>query len=344
MGVDISVVVPIYNVENYLEQCLNSLLKQTLKNIEIILVDDGSPDNSGIIADEYAKKYNNIKVIHQKNSGLGPARNTGILHASGEYVGFVDSDDWVEGSMYNNLLVKARESSADVVFGGHKDVINDKIARIKPHPFAEKIITDKNQILDIRKKLFGHAVDDTEVEAYPMRVWTGIYKRNFLLKNKIMFENILSEDTIFNLSVYKFANIVAFVNNTDYCYRQDNQPSIMKTFSEKKLNQYVEFLERLNEIAVIDGKNAVIRVKRMAIDYERLYVGIVTDSNLSIKNKKIQIGRYAKNSIIKELWKNYPINSLPIQQRIFHFMLLNRQYGGVLVLSLIRQFMKRKGY
>lgn len=87
MGVDISVVVPIYNVENYLKQCLNSLLKQTLNNIEIILVDDGSPDHSGIIADEYAKNYSNIKVIHQKNSGLGPARNTGILHASGEYVG-----------------------------------------------------------------------------------------------------------------------------------------------------------------------------------------------------------------------------------------------------------------
>jgi len=344
MGVDISVVVPIYNVEEYLEQCISSLLKQTLKNIEIILVDDGSPDNSGKIADEYAQKYNNIKVVHQKNSGLGPARNTGILHATGDYVGFVDSDDWVQDSMYDNLLKKAQESNADIVFGGHRDVINGKVARVKPHPLAEKTLTDKKQILNVRKRLFGHAIDDTELEAYPMRVWTGIYKREFLVTNKIMFENILSEDTIFNLSAYKYADVIAFIGSSDYCYRQDNQPSIMKTFSENKLNQYTEFLNRLKEIAVVDEENVIIRVKRMAIDYERLYIGIVSDSNLSIKDKKIQIGKYAENIIIKELWENYPINSLPIQQRIFHIMLLKRLYGGVLALSLIRQFMKRKGH
>lgn len=344
MEANISIIVPMYNVEEYIDKCINSLLNQTLKNTEIILIDDGSPDNSGKIADEYAKKYNNIKVVHQKNSGLGPARNTGLLHATGEYVGFVDSDDWVQESMYYNLFRKAKESNADIVFGGHRDVINGKVARIKVHPLAGKTFSDKSQILNIRKNLFGHAADDVELEAYPMRVWTGIYKRTFLIKNKIIFENILSEDTIFNLSAYKHADIIAFIENTDYCYRQDNQPSIMKTFSEKKLSQYVEFLDRLNRIAREEGEEVIIRVKRMSIDYERLYIGIVSDSNLSIKNKKIQIGKYAENKVIRELWKNYPTDLLPIQQRVFHLLLLKKLYGGVLILSSIRQFMKRKGH
>ena len=159
-----------------------------------------------------------------------------------------------------------------------------------------------------------------------------------------MFENILSEDTIFNLSAYKHADIISFTEDTDYCYRQDNQPSIMRTFSEKKLSQYVEFLDRLNGIAQKEGEEAIIRVKRMSIDYERLYIGIVSESNLSIKNKKNQIENYAENKVIKELWKHYPIDSLPIQQRVFHWLLLKKLYGGVLFLSVIRQFMKRKGH
>ena len=344
MGADVSIIVPIYNVEKYLEQCIDSLLKQTLENIEIVLVDDGTPDNSGKIADDYGKKYDNIKVIHQKNSGLGSARNTGLLYATGKYIGFVDSDDWVQCSMYNNLFKKAVENNADIVFGGHRDVINGRVARIKPHPLSGKTILDKNEILNVRKNLFGHSINDTTLEAYPMRVWTAIYRRDFLLKNKIMFENILSEDTIFNLSAYKYANVISFTGDTDYCYRQDNQPSIMKTFSEKKLDQYIKFLSKLNEIALNEDQDSIVRVKRMSIDYERLYIGIVSDSNLSIKDKKIQISRYVQNPIIKELWKGYPINALPIQQRVFHFMLLKNVYGGVLVLSSIRQLLKRKGY
>lgn len=344
MKPDISVVVPIYNVEKYLDKCVNSLLNQTIKNIEIILVDDGTPDNSGKIADEYERKYDNIKVIHQKNSGLGPARNTGIENATGQYIGFVDSDDWVEKSMYERLLNKAKENNADIVFGGHKDVISGKIARIKPHPLAGKTILEKEKILKIRKNLFGHSVDDTDLEAYPMRVWTGIYKREFLLNNNIRFENILSEDTIFNLPAYKYAEVIAFTGDTDYCYRQDNQPSIMKTFSEKKIEQYIEFLNKLNNIAIQEDQDAMLRVKRMSIDYERLYIGIVSESNLTTKEKKYQISKYAKSPVINQLWKGYPINRLPLQQRIFYYMLLKNKYGMVLGLSCIRQFMKRKGH
>ena len=104
MDVLVSVVVPVYKVEKYINKCIDSIINQTYKNLEIILVDDGSPDRCPQICDEYAKKDNRIKVIHKKNSGLGAARNTGIDAAKGEYIGFVDSDDWIMPNMYEEMV------------------------------------------------------------------------------------------------------------------------------------------------------------------------------------------------------------------------------------------------
>lgn len=121
----VSVVVPIYNVEKYLKQCVDSLLNQTLKDIEIILVDDGAKDGSGKIVDEYKNKFTNVKVIHQANGGLGPARNTGIENATGEYIAFVDGDDWVQSNMYEKLYATAQKSNSDIVVSGHCDYKNE---------------------------------------------------------------------------------------------------------------------------------------------------------------------------------------------------------------------------
>ncbi|EJG3290978.1 glycosyltransferase, partial [Campylobacter coli] len=112
-------IVPIYNVEKYLRQCLDSIIAQTLKDIEIILVNDGSTDNCGVICDEYALKDKRIQVIHKTNAGLGAAYNTGLEMASGEYIGFVESDDWIEPNMYEELYAKAKETDVDVCLSGY---------------------------------------------------------------------------------------------------------------------------------------------------------------------------------------------------------------------------------
>ena len=110
----ISIIVPVYNVEQYLAECIESIKDQSLTDIEIILVDDGSPDNSGAICDDYALKDDRIKVIHKKNGGLSSARNAGLEVAIGEYIGFVDSDDWVDGEMYEVLYKNAVENQAEI--------------------------------------------------------------------------------------------------------------------------------------------------------------------------------------------------------------------------------------
>ena len=109
----VSVVVPIYNVERFLRQAVDSILNQTLKDIEVILVDDGSPDNCGKICDEYAEKDSRVRVIHQKNGGLGNAYNNGIAAAKGEYIGFVEPDDWIEPEMYEVMYENAKHYNTD---------------------------------------------------------------------------------------------------------------------------------------------------------------------------------------------------------------------------------------
>ena len=338
----VSIIVPMYGVEKYVGQCIDSLLNQTLQEIEIILVDDGSPDRSGEIADEYAKKDGRIKVVHQKNSGLGPARNTGIRVATGDYIGFVDSDDWANHQMFARLYEAAVKNNADIVVSGHCDFTNGVITKTKIHPLEGQTLNSSEQIMEIRKNLYGHKLDDDVVEAFPMSVWIAIYRREIFIDNKIEFKEILSEDIIFNLSAYKHANVITFTGDTDYCYRKDEQPSITQTFSEKKLLRYQDFLNVLAKMALEeDDKDCVIRAKRTAIDYCRLYVGIVRNSNASFKEKKEYIKIFANTKEIRKCWEGYPIKALPLQQRIFHNMIEKEYYGIALFMDYLRQLIKK---
>lgn len=338
----VSIIVPMYGVEKYIEKCIDSLLNQTLKEIEIILVDDGSPDRSGEIADEYAKKDRRIKVVHQKNSGLGPARNSGISVATGEYVGFVDSDDWVKCEMFMRLYKAAVKNNADIVVSGHCDISNGVVTKTKRHPLAGQTVYSSENIMEIRKNLYGHKLNDDVVEAFPMSVWIAIYRRELILKYDIQFNEILSEDIIYNLSAYKYAEVITFTGDTDYCYRKDDQTSITQTFSENKLYRYQEFLTVLAEMAKEEEDyECVIRAKRTAIDYCRLYVGIVRNSDSTFKKKKDYIKIFANTKDIKKCWEGYPIKALPLQQRIFHRMIEKERYGIVLFMDCLRQWIKK---
>ena len=114
----ISVIVPVYNVEQYIHQCVDSILSQTYKNLEIILVDDGSPDNCPAICDEYARNDDRVKIIHQENGGISAARNSALDLCTGEYIAFVDSDDWIESNAYEEMMSEMQKKDLDVVFCG----------------------------------------------------------------------------------------------------------------------------------------------------------------------------------------------------------------------------------
>lgn len=173
----VSIIVPIYNVERYLDRCVQSLLNQTLKDIEIILVDDGSPDNCPDLCNEYARKDSRIKVIHKKNAGLGFVRNSGLDIANGEYIAFVDSDDYVSENMYEQLYNETVAQNFDIVYCGvNAQKRNGKI--IREH-VTDRIIT-KDEIITVLGNMIACDVHSKQERSEPMSVWHAIYKTEII--------------------------------------------------------------------------------------------------------------------------------------------------------------------
>lgn len=217
----ISIIVPIYKVEKYLRRCIESLLNQDYHDIEIILVDDGSPDNCGIICDEYANKDTRIKVIHQKNGGLSAARNSGIDIAHGDYLMFVDSDDWVEKNYCSMALQKAKETESDIVVFGYNDVFNDRIVKRSIATKDEKKYTTKEAL----KELHGGKILSF--------AWNKIYKAD-LFKTGIRYpKGRLFEDIGTTYLLFHLANAVYLASGATYNYQKREDSILGKKMKAK---------------------------------------------------------------------------------------------------------------
>lgn len=243
----VSIIVPIYNVEQYLDRCMESLLKQTLKDIEIIMVDDGSPDNCQKMCDEYAKKDGRIKVVHKKNAGLGMARNSGLEVATGEFVAFVDSDDFTDIDAYRSLYDKAQETHADVVYAGFIMQNSDKTE-------SECFVLDKEwngkEIVSFLKSLIFDTLPDKET--IWMSVWNGIYKREIIEKNSIRFlseREYLSEDVLFHTMLLPLCEKIVCIPKTFYHYCYNGTSLTHCNFKREKIASNIKLYEKLVEIS-----------------------------------------------------------------------------------------------
>lgn len=222
----VSVIVPVYKVEPYLRKCVNSILAQTYKNLEIILVDDGSPDRCGEICDEYARKDPRVKVIHKKNGGLSDARNAGLDICTGQYIAFVDSDDWIEPHMYQRLYELIQQFDADIAYGGISNDVEED-GRIYTHsvsnygktPFSEEKI-------DAMKRFFLSSC----------AAWDKLYKAHLFAEIRFPIGEI-NEDEAIILPLLDQCNIICYTNEICYHYiKRINSGSItMAPFSVKDL-------------------------------------------------------------------------------------------------------------
>lgn len=211
----VSIIVPVYNTLNYLRECLDSLVNQTLSDIEIIVVNDGSPDESENLIKEYAKKYSSIKYYKKKNGGLSSARNFGIKHATGEYIGFVDSDDYVDVTMYEKLYDKAISTKSDIVCCQITYLYNNQVCHhFKNKEMFLKSIKESPQILN-------------QVKSY---AWNKLYKKE--IWNKFTFPNQYFEDSAIIYNVLNEANKIDIVDEGLYYYRKDVSSSITKKKDE----------------------------------------------------------------------------------------------------------------
>lgn len=214
---EISIIIPVYKVESILSRCIKSIIVQSFSDFELILVDDGSPDNSGKICDMYANLDSRIKVVHQKNSGASVARNTGIKLAKGKYIGFVDSDDYVSEKYLSALISSAEENNADIVMCNFVCVDeNDSVTEMS-HGFAEGTVFDREKIRSI---IYKNIFSNKNTVGY-YALWNKLFKRDLIKDNNISLNASMSfgEDMLFVLNCLRLCKSIAFTENKGYYYK-----------------------------------------------------------------------------------------------------------------------------
>ena len=280
----VSIVVPVYNVEKYLVRCINSLINQDFKNIEIILVDDGSSDSSGILCDNYAKKDNRIKVIHQKNGGMSAARNTGIDIATGDYIMFVDSDDEVASDIVSKLLDACISHSADISQCGTKYIDENDI-------LLKEDCSQTSCLLEGSEKM-KELLDDRIVTTM---VWGKLYK-SILLKNIRFPMGKYHEDIYFCYQIIHKSSNVYVINESLYYYRQVKGSIMHQTFNMKHLHALDATQERRDFIAIhypclLPLANATLVMSSIKI------IEKIMDSNIKLKNEEKKLKKVVKKNL-----------------------------------------------
>ena len=315
----VSVIIPVYKVEKTLSRCIDSVRNQSIKDIEIILVDDGSPDNCPAICDFYASIDTRIKVIHKKNEGLGFARNSGMNEATGEYIAFVDSDDYVAKEMYEHMYNKGKAFAADAVYCGFYYVNNNQIkhSNIFDH---EQSFVGKEGIKSFLMDLISSPITESEDSKYGATVWKAIFLNDIIKKHHIAFmseRDYVSEDSIFDLHFLSKANMVVTIPK-DYYYYVYNPNSLTSTYRKdrfeknKKLYNYMTEQLEINYDSITSKQygRAFIAAARVCLIQETL-------GGSRIKGIK----EICKDNLLQAVLCGYPWQKLPIKKCFFAFLM-----------------------
>lgn len=310
----ISVIVPVYNVEKYIDKCMDSITNQTYKNLEIILVDDGSTDSSGKICDEYAKKDNRIKVIHKENGGLSSARNAGIDIASGKYIGFIDSDDYIELDMYETLYNIITEKNADISACGVIDVYNNNTKVVKNDSRIVELNTEQALKTFLEAKGTGHSV----------------FAVNKLYKKEV-FENIrypigrIAEDAFVIVEILLQCKKVVITTAKKYYYIHREDSITTKKFSNKNYDVIEAYIR--NKQLIEKSYTNLIPIAEMRICWANFFV--LDKMLLSNEKPDKKILKYLRSKFLFILFNNvFTINrkismcALMINFRLYKILLL----------------------
>lgn len=319
----ISIIIPVYNVENYLRQCLQSVIEQTFTDWECIIVDDGSKDRSGVICDEFAKMDSRFAAIHQENRGVSAARNKGLQVAKGEYICFIDSDDWVSENYLSDMLKGMDEKSVDMVVTGNVlEFSNGTIRTIK---------SDRLQYLEIKK-------DFTKVFINHIKLFYGpcsiLFKHSILKRDNISFPEHLSlgEDMIFNLLYLNKINLIKLTPQANYHYRVLESNSLMTIYRDDRFFiEYNLWQIRVDFFKRNDMWNKISQDYMYRELWGILYNGVFNKQKPSVRYLKKVLGTKEIDNIKNK--KNIFDTSWWIKM-----LILNRAYVSLYLISIIRQW------
>lgn len=287
----VSIIIPVYNVEQYIEECIDSILQQTFEKFEVILVNDGSTDSSGIICDEYSKNDKRIRVIHQKNGGVSSARNTGLDYAIGKYITFIDSDDYVNENYIEKLYKNIKENNADIAVCNNKRFITG-------HQVNDYKIDNNISILDTEEcleNLYGQYWERYVV------VWGKLYKKDIFKDIRFPVGKI-NEDLFIIYKLYLKARKIIYDNSQLYFYRNTEESITNKKFTYKNFDNLEAFEEHIS----FYKKNKYYNLEKKAIrrycyHINCFYKRFKTDNGdlkglYLIRKKHKNIKKYVKNS------------------------------------------------
>lgn len=284
----ISVIVPVYNSEKYLPRCLDSIVNQTLKDIEIICVDDGSTDNSSKILQQYAARDKRIKFISQENQGLSITRNNGMALARGQYLSFTDSDDWITADMYAKLYAEAERTNADIVQCGYYKY-NDKIEKeVLESPL---ISNDFCTVLDNIKKCYA---------------WNKIWKKEFLQHNNLFFyPKIFYEDLLFNIQALCCRPLWAFISYSGYFYWCSNASSITNN-RDKELKRQQDKLTSM-KLSLQFARKIISNSEYKYLQNFLIERFIGKNEMSSKKLSQKYLALFEQNSLLRRKWRKFKI-------------------------------------
>lgn len=339
----ISIIIPVYNVEKYLDKCVQSAINQTLRDIEFILVDDESPDGCPQMCDDYAMQDCRIKVVHKKNGGLGFARNSGLEVAIGEYVTFLDSDDFVDLYTYEHLYGIAKKEELDAIyykfkrFSNENEVTEEKLTNDTTKYQNENI---KELMLDIIASEPSANVD----HKIHCSSCTAMYRLDIIKNNNVRFHSereLISEDLIFNLDFLKYANKVAFNSGEHYHYRV-NPTSLTNANRTDRIEKNLILYKYIKDNIEYWGLNynkGYERVCRLFIGSSRMAISLYLNSKKS-KNKS----QWLKNEINRPIWKtifiSYNWKALPKYQCLFFYSCATKRTMLIKLLCKIKSMIK----
>ena len=290
----VSVIVPIYNVEKYLEKCIESIVNQTYKNLEIILVDDGSPDNCPAICDEWAQKDSRIKVIHKKNGGLSSARNAGLEVSNGEYISFVDSDDWLDENTFEELLENNDEQADFISFGLLEEFDTETHQKLR----ADTVLYNQNEI-------FSNILNDNGIAGYACN---KLFKRSIIGDDRFDETLMSCEDIDFCVRIAMKCRYVLHTDSKFYHYRQrkdsmtgdfsysSRKLSVIKAY-ENIMPIYAEYAPQYSYIVERNYLKQNLNVKGRMILSKKKDSSILKMLNTNIKNYYGRVVRNRNNSL-----------------------------------------------
>lgn len=324
----ISVIVPVYKVEKYLNKCIDSIINQTYKNLEIILIDDGSPDNCGKICDEYAKKDKRINVMHKENGGVSSARNAGISSAQGKWISFIDADDWVEANFLEVMYKTALKNSADIALCGYNRIYNTHSEKIN--------VCETDKTYNSREYLIKSLNPQTGFGFCHMKLI-----RKECLNNLKFNENlVVGEDAQFNIKLSQNINKAVFCRQALYNYR-NNSESVVKKYDSNYANKYLESMKDTKAF-INQNYNNDDEIKQNYYNFVAFHVMLIAVNYCyhpenPIKERKKLLKNICNYDEFKEGIKKSNFANISFQKKIALFTLKFRLYFIMELICKVRQ-------